>query len=74
MREYVCDALLNATKTRKYVRVTYLPLKLPQHKHKYADWVSSTGAPKYFFIVAHSSFQSQMWLKWSHCRALHLIY
>ncbi len=24
---------------------------LPQRKHKYADRVSCTGAPKYFFIV-----------------------
>ncbi len=50
MREYFCDTLLNAAKTSTYVR----NLKLPQHKHKYADWVSRTGAPKYFFIVARS--------------------
>ncbi len=48
-------------------------LKLPQHKHKYADRVSRTGAPKYFFIVARSSFQSQMRLKWSHRRALYMV-
>ncbi len=32
----------------------------------YADRVSRTGAPKHFFIVARSSFQSQMRLKCLH--------
>ncbi len=37
-------------------------------------WSGRTGATKYFFIVARSSFQSQMRLIWSHCRALLLIW
>ncbi len=24
---------------------------IPQCKHKYADWVNRTGAPKYYLIV-----------------------
>ncbi len=41
---------------------------------KYADWVSRTSnfASNFFFFIfaPRSSFQSQMQLKWSHCRAL----
>ncbi len=38
----------------KASNLSYKPLKLPQRKHKYADRVSCTGAPKYFFIVDSS--------------------
>ncbi len=66
--ERIC--LIHYSTLQKHVS-TFEPLKLPQRKHKYADRVSRTGAPKYFFIVAPSNIQSQMRLKWSHFRALH---
>jgi len=54
------DTLLNAAQSSKQK-----PLKLPwvQTQISYADRVSRTGAPKYFLIVACSTFQLR-------CRAL----